>query len=69
MPQYLWLHLILILFRALGKVEEAEAIEATMKMKSFTDSSSQAQPVFSTDLNLFNQGQGLTLSNWESSKF
>ena len=63
MPQYLWLHLILILFRALGKVEEAEAIEATMKMKAVTDPTSQSQPVFSTDLNLFNQG--VKLSKWD----
>ena len=51
--------------RALGKVKEAEAIEATMKMKAISDVS-QSQPVFSTDLNLFNQGQGLNLSKWES---
>jgi len=42
-------------YRTLGKFKEAEAIEATMKMKAFTDLS-QSQPVFSTDLNLFNQG-------------
>jgi len=52
-------------YRALGKVNEAEAIEATMKMKAFTDVS-QSKPVFSTDLNLFNQGQGRTLSNWDA---
>ena len=48
--------------RALGKIKEAEAIEATMKIKAFTDVS-QSQPVFSTDLNLFNQG--LKLSSWD----
>ena len=42
-------------------MKEAEAIEANLKMKEMTDVS-QSQPVFSTDLNLFNQG--VKLSNW-----
>ena len=58
--------LLYFLFRALGKVEEAEAIEATMKMKAIAEPTSQSQPVFSTDLNLFNQGHGLSLSKWDS---
>ena len=39
------------ILRALGKVEEAEAIEATLKKETFPDTTAQ-----STDLNLFNQG-------------
>lgn len=52
-------------YRALGKVAEAEAIEKTIKDKMIKESS-QSQPVFSTDLNLFNPGQGRNLSNWDS---
>ena len=53
---------LLLYSRALGNYKEAEEIEENLKLKEMTDVS-QCQPVYSTDLNLFNHG--VKLSKWD----
>jgi len=51
-----------VYYRALGNYKEAEEIEKNLKLKEMIDLS-QCQPVYSTDLNLFNHG--VKLSKWD----